>query len=315
MVERIRQVSQHIAFVILMYGGRIGIDLGHSLPCFSCPYVTGCAGHCYLMTLQRSYVGFQTGFDVIFSMGLFHMLWPFAVFLLFFLPLSKIWCAWICPFCLLQDWVTMIRKRLNIPESHWRRQTRKNLKPIKYVLLGLLIVIPLAIANFNLHPDWRLPFCRICPARVILPVFIGKFDYFHIDMTNPVTIGFTLTAMILTAGFLVGIFFKNRFFCIFCPMLALMHLFKRFSPVRFEKNVHTCTGCGNCERMCPVDIPDVHLEKQKKDVLIEDCMGCMTCVESCPVDHTLAFSFGFRRFRINLFSSSKKYFAGKWSQK
>lgn len=315
MVERVRLISQHLSFLLLIYGGRVGIHLGNSIPCFACPFVSGCGGHCYLMVLQRSHVGFQTGFDVIFSSGILNILWPFAVFLLFFIPLSKLWCAWVCPFCLFQDWITMVRKKLGIRPVSWTRKTRQNLKPIKYILLALLILIPVAIANFGLHPDWGLPFCQICPARPILPMFIGKFDYFHIDMTNSVTIGFTLTAMVLTAGFLAGMFFKERFFCIFCPMLALMHLVKRLSPVRFEKKVHACTGCGNCERMCPVDIPDVHLEKDKKDVMTEDCMTCMTCAESCPADDALNFSFGFKNSRLKLFSSSNQYFARKWSKK
>lgn len=315
MVERIRLISQHFSFILLIYGGRFGINLGSSVPCLSCPFVNGCAGYCYLMLLQRSHVGFQTGFDVIFSAGVINILWPFVLFLLFFIPLSKLWCAWICPFCLFQDWITMIRKKTGIRPAVFSRQTRTRLKSVKYMLLGLLLFIPLAIANFNLHPDWALPFCQICPARPILPLFIGNASYFHIDLTNPVTIGFTLTAMILTAGFLVGIFFKERFFCIFCPMLALMHLVKKVSPVRFEKNVHTCTGCGSCERMCPVDIADVHLEKTKKDVMNQDCMGCMTCVESCPGDDTLTFSVGYGHYRFKLFSSSKSYLTRKWSRK
>ena len=315
MVERVRLVCQYLSFILLMYGGRFNIRLGSSLPCLSCPFVSGCAGHCYLMALQRSHVGFQTSFDMIFSSGIIHILWPFAVFLLFFIPLSKLWCAWICPFCLFQDWVTMIRKKLGIRPAVWTRATRQRLKPVKYVLLVLMILIPLAVANAGLHPDWGLPFCQICPARPLLPMFSGNFTYFHIDMTNGVTIGFTLTAMMLTAGFLVGMFFKERFFCTFCPMLALMHLVRRVSPLRFEKNIHTCTGCGNCERMCPVDVADVHLEKEKKDVLTEDCMGCMTCAKSCPADNTLTFSIGIKQWKFTLFSSSRRYLSRKWSKK
>ena len=314
MVERIRLVSQHFFFVLLMYGERLGINLGHSLPCFSCPYVQGCAGHCYLMVLQREFVGFQTSADIIFSSGAFHMLWPFAVFLLFFIPLSKFWCAWICPFCLFQDWITLIRKKLGIRPAVWSRKTRQAIRPVKYIFLALLILIPLAIANVGLHPDWGLPFCQICPAKPILPLFAGDTSHIHIDMTNAVTMGFTLTAMILTAGFLVGMFFKERFFCMFCPLLALMHLCRGLSPVKFEKDVHRCTGCGNCQRMCPVDIADVHLEKKQKNVLTEDCMGCMSCVEACPVDDALAFSFGLGKWRFKLFSSSGRYLAKKWSR-
>lgn len=311
MVERIRLVCQHAFFVLLMYGGRFGIHLGHSLPCLSCPYVNGCAGHCYLMVLQRSTVGFQTGFEAIFSPAVIHILWPLGIFLLFFIPLSRFWCAWICPFGLFQDWLTMIRNKLGIRQIIIRDKTRQQLKPVKFILLSLMVLIPLAIANLGLHPDWGLPFCQICPARPVLPLFAGQSEHFHIDMTNQVTFWFSLTAMILTGGFLAGMFFKERFFCMFCPMLALMHLFNKTSPVRFEKNVHNCSGCGNCRRMCPMDIPDVFLEKEKKDVLTQNCMGCMTCVESCPSDNVLTYKW----FGLKLFSSSRQYLTKKWRSK
>ena len=86
MVEKLRLVSQHLSFILLMYGGRLGIELGHALPCFSCPFVSGCAGGCYLMALQRSYVGFQTTFEMMASMAIMEMVWPFIIFLLFFSP-------------------------------------------------------------------------------------------------------------------------------------------------------------------------------------------------------------------------------------
>lgn len=303
MVARLRQVSQHIFFVILMYGGRWGIDLGMSLPCFSCPFVSGCAGNCYLMAFQRPFAGFQTPFSVIFSSGVVGILIPFGLFLLWFLPLSKLWCAWICPFCLFQDWVTLLRKRLGIRPMIMTRKQRNALKPIKYIFLALMVVLPLAIANWGLHPDWIIPFCRICPGRVILPMFAGDFSYVHINFTNGVTIGFTLVSIVLTAGFLVGIFFKERFFCMFCPMLGLMHLFAKLSPVRFEKKVETCSGCGNCERTCPMTISDTYLEKEKKNVMSQDCTGCMACVENCPSDNTLSFKF----LGFPLFTSSRSY--------
>ena len=310
MVNRVRMICQHISFVILIYGGRFGIHLGSSLPCFACPFVSGCGGHCYLMILQRSHVGFQVTFDYLFSWAGLEVVWPFVVFLLFFIPLSKLWCGWLCPFCLFQDWITMIRKKLRIREMIFTRKTHIRLRPVKYVLLVLLILIPLSIANFNLHPDWALPFCQICPARPLLPMFTGNFTNIHIDFTNTVTLCFTALAMVITGGLLVGMFFKKRFFCLFCPMLGLMHIFKRLSPLRFEKDISGCTGCGNCERICPVDIHEVHLENEKKDVLIQNCMGCMHCVESCPGDRVLSFKW----FGFTLFSSSRNYLAEKWRQ-
>lgn len=79
MVSRLRFLIQNLAFFVLMYGGRYGLSLGHSLPCFACPYVSGCAGHCYLMALQ-SHMGLampvsafltQWGLRALLLLGLF----------------------------------------------------------------------------------------------------------------------------------------------------------------------------------------------------------------------------------------------------
>lgn len=43
----------------------------------------------------------------------------------------------------------------------------------------------------------------------------------------------------------------------------------------------TCTGCGACESVCPVDaiaVDDVAVVDE------ETCIDCGACVDECPVD-------------------------------
>ncbi|MEN6568180.1 MAG: 4Fe-4S binding protein [Veillonellales bacterium] len=297
-------------FVLLTYGGRIGLNFGYSLPCFSCPFVHGCAGYCFLMALQGiGPWGFGYFAQLLTYRGFQLVLW-FFVFIILAILLSKLWCGWICPFGTLQDWLTQLRKKLGIREMEFSWKTRDRLKPIKYVLLSYLIIIPLLIAFAGLHSDFTLPFCQICPARPIMPLFVGQTRYFALDFTNTITLVFSVLSITIAAGTLIGCFFKDRFFCIFCPMLPLLQMFKKISFIRFEKSVHTCSGCGNCQRMCPMDIRDVHLEKVKQEVMSEDCLLCMKCIESCPEDSTLSTKF----LNRNLFSSSRKYVAENYSK-
>ncbi len=170
MVGKLRFYIQNFFFIFLMYGGRLGIRLGHSLPCFACPYVSGCAGHCYLMALQ-SRMGFGLAFPDFFTQWGLNALLVFLFFILLFVPFSKTWCGWVCPFGTLQDWFTALRRKLGIRESGFSRATRERLKIIKYILLAVLILIPVFIANFGLHTDFALPFCQICPAKPLLPLF------------------------------------------------------------------------------------------------------------------------------------------------
>ena len=304
-ISRLRFLTQSVSFLILTYGGRFGLRFGHALPCFACPYVGGCSGHCYLMAFQGSKWGFQIKYSEMISYWGLKALGMFGLFFLLTIIFSKTWCGWICPFGTLQDWITMFRRRFGIRESRMSWKMRDNLKPIKYILLVLLIIIPLLIANAGFHPDLELIFCQICPAKVLMPVFEGNLRYFSVDTTNAVTTIMTILAIVLTAFFLVGIFFKDRFFCIFCPLLALISLFDRIGFLKLKKKVEACSGCGTCQRVCTVDIRDVHMEKKKEDVLSQDCMLCTKCMESCAQDDALSLTF----LNKKLFSSSKNYVA------
>lgn len=305
MVYRLRFLVQFVSFAVLTYGGRFGLRFGHSLPCFACPYVGGCAGHCYLMALQGPHWGFQMSFAEIASSWGLRILGMFVGFFLLAIFLSKTWCGWICPFGTLQDWISSLRKKLAIRESQFSWGLRDKLKPIKFILLVLLVIIPLLIANAGLHPDFKFPFCQICPAKPLMPVFEGNLSYFAVDLTNPITMVMSILSIMIAAIFLAGMFFKGRVFCIFCPMLALISIVERIGFVRLGKNVDSCVGCGNCHRACPVDIRQVHLERENENVLTHDCMECFKCVEACPQDGTLSAKF----LKWDLFSSSREYVA------
>lgn len=275
--------------------------MGHFLPCFACPYVGTCAGNCYLMALQGSQWGVQIPFAEIVSVWTLGIAGMFVGFLLLAIIFSKLWCGWICPFGTLQDWISSIRKKLGIRESRFSWSTRDNLKSVKYIILAILIIVPVFIANGGLHPDFKLPFCQICPAKLLMPLFSGTPKYFAIDTTNPITTVMTAASIVVTAGVLIGMIFKERFFCLFCPLLALISIFQRIGLLRLKKRPDACTGCRNCHGVCPVDIRQVHL--QKENVFTQDCILCLKCVEACPQDGTLSL----RLLNKDIFSSSKKY--------
>lgn len=299
-LTRSRLLAQSLSFGILTYGGRFGLNLGHALPCLSCPYVSGCGGHCFLMALQGSFWGLQVPLAELAGARGLDILRMLALFILLAIPLSKLWCGWICPFGTLQDAVTWIRKKMGIAEARWSWATSDRLSRVKYLLLVLLLVIPLMIANLGLHGDYGLPYCQICPAKPLMPLFAGDAGHLAIDTTNGITTAMTTLSLLLAGGFLAGMFFRERFFCIFCPLLALLGLLQRIGLVRFEKHLSVCVGCGSCGRSCPMEIRSVRNELVNEDVMSHDCMACMNCADSC--NHDGALSFRWLKWRI--FASS-----------
>lgn len=302
-IDSVRKLVQAGSFFILTYGGRFGVRLGYAIPCFSCPYVPGCGGDCFLMLFQRVGLFGIAALDRLQTyVGLQNLMW-FAVFALSAVLLSKLWCGWICPFGTLQDMLSALRRKMNVQELEFPWYMRDAIKPVKYIFLAMILIVPLLLAVRLIPPDFYIVFCKICPAHPIMPLFAGDYRRLALDYTNWVTLILSFINLAVAGIVLAGSFFKDRFFCLVCPMLPLIQLFNKISPVQFTKKAGYCSGCGNCQRLCPMDLRDVHDAKQDGNVMTEDCILCTRCMQSCPVDNVLSLRFG----KKVIFSSEKGF--------
>lgn len=291
-IYRLRLLVQALSFFLLTYGGRFGVRLGYSLPCFSCPFVSGCGGYCFLMFFQRMGLLGIAAYDRLFTyIEVKTLLWT-ALFGILCILLSKLWCGWICPFGTVQDLLTALRQRMGINEVQLPWYVRDGIKPIKYIFLGIILLVPPFMLTLNLPNELYILFCKICPARVIMPMFVGNFRYAGLDFSTWLALVISIISLVFTAITLVGSFFKQRFFCLVCPMLPLIQLFDRFSIISFHKQAQGCTGCGSCQRQCPMEIRSVHDAKEDKRVMEEDCILCGTCISSCPQNNVLELKLG-----------------------
>ncbi|MDR2612711.1 MAG: 4Fe-4S binding protein [Deltaproteobacteria bacterium] len=289
-----RLAIQHVMFIVLMYGGRFGVNLGPAVPCFACPYVTGCGGYCYLMGLQ-GYIGFGIslghfwGFEGLRALG-YLLLFAGLVMLL-----GKAWCGFACPFGLISDWITLARRRLGIPEAKIPPAALRRLGAVKYALLGFCAAGPILVNLGVLHRDFYIPFCQmLCPGKPLLPLFAGETRHFALDLTNAATLVITASSLAVTGACLAAMIARPRFFCTFCPMLALIHLLKPITPLALRKNPALCHGCGTCQRVCGMDVERVCTEKASADVQTGDCVNCGDCVAGCAADGALSLQFAGR---------------------
>ena len=300
--KRFRSWFQAAFFVLLVYGGFIGIELGDSIPVLSCGYNSdGRAGMCFLMPLQHD---LSYPWQTILNRTLWSLLTGFTVFMLWFVALNKGWCGFICPLGTLQDWLTWLRQRVGIRYSRYSEDRFRQLTIIKYLLLVLAILIPLGVSVGWFHPDLKLPFCSICPGKMIIPLLTGKTQYFTIDFGSPASVVMTTLGMMTTGLFFVGSFVKKRFWCFFCPMSALHYLVSKLAIFKLTKDGGKCTRCGDCYRVCDMEIKEIADDVTNPNIMMDDCTLCLKCVAACPEDGALKACFA----GVTIFQSTEAGF-------
>lgn len=302
---------QIITFVLFVYGSYFLIQVGQNLPTFACPYNPGSPGTCFLMSVQHQ---MHTPLSALFSWRGVAFLSSLLSFVLFFIVFNKAWCGFMCPLGTIQDWMTKLRSRLGIRAGQYDEKSFKRLSWIKYALLILMFLIPLAISNSffglpKLSHDLHTPFCQICPARIILPLFSGDTSQLYVNFASPVTIVMSSLAILILALFFVGSFVKKRFFCFFCPMSALQYLFSKIGILRLTKIGDKCTRCGNCSRVCDMGILSIAEDITSVNVVTDNCMMCFKCVEACPEEDCL----NVKVFNFKIFTSTEEGFFKRYN--
>jgi len=300
--NRFRFWLQLFFFVLLVYGGYLGIELGKSLPTFACGYnKEGRGGMCYLMTLQHQ---MEWPWQKLFSVAGLTVLSTFGIFYLWFIALNKGWCGFVCPVGTIQDWITSLRRMTGIRYSRYSWGQFKWLAQIKYVLLALMFLIPLAIGGGWFQKDLKSPFCMICPGRTIIPLFSADFSQLSIDFSSKTNMIMTGLGLAVTGLFFIGSFVKKRFFCFYCPMGAFHYLLSKIALLRLKKDGSKCTRCGDCFRVCDQEIKVIADDVTQKEIMTDDCIMCLKCVAACPEPGALKATFA----GIPIFASTEEGF-------
>jgi len=311
-VSRLRQLIQILAFGLLVFGGFINVDLTHYLPVCSCTFNDAKGGSCFL-------AGLQCILTKPFDQYPLDNWWPLLKLtkwilytVLFFVILNKAWCGWLCPFGTIQDWLTILRRRSGIECARFSWLTHDKLKSVKYILLFLLIILSVGIGNSlfglpRLTEDLHVPMCQICPARPLIPIFTGDFSQFFINFKSTTKIVMSTLGMTLLGLVLVGSFVKKRFWCAYCPISAFTSLFDNLGLMQLKKDGQRCTKCGNCSRVCDMEIREIAEERDRENIVTQDCMLCMRCIEACPEDLALKATF----LGKNVFASSFEGFMAR----
>ena len=106
---------------------------------------------------------------------------------------------------------------------------------------------------------------------------------------NNVSTGMVFVRMVIITTLLaliLGTIFKQRTWCLICPMGTMACYVARMEAIRtkinhiaFDKN--KCIHCKVCTKNCPMTI-DVYSYKEAGRVVDADCLKCQTCISKCP---------------------------------
>ncbi len=169
---------------------------------------------------------------------------------------GKAFCGWICPLGSVQQGLNAIGQRLwprlynRVPRSveHW-------LQYLKWVVL-VWVLVQTARSGRLIFEDWD-PY----------------FNLFHIWSDTIAWSGYLVVALTIITSL-----FVPRAFCRFgCPLGAFNGLFNSFSLLTIRRDAPSCTSCGRCDSICPVNIPI----SEVTSVNSVECIRCLKCVESC----------------------------------
>ncbi|MBQ8894575.1 MAG: 4Fe-4S binding protein [Clostridia bacterium] len=229
------------------------------LNCYSCP---GSFGACPIGALQATLTAaefkislYVTGFLTIVGAAV-----------------GRFVCGFLCPF----GWIQELLHKLPFPKKLKKLPGEKLLRWLKYLILAVFVILlPMFFIDATgIGKPW---FCAyICPAGTLeagLPLTIANSA-----LRQALGFLFTWKVAILISVILLSLLIWRPFCRYLCPLGAIYGCFNPIALLRFKIDENKCTGCGACQKACPMDLP-VH---QKPNGM--ECVRCGKCREACPTD-------------------------------
>jgi len=218
-----------------------------------------------------------------------YMLPHLLVFIVLAFLFARLWCGWVCPLGCVGDALCWLRRTAGLDHVRFTKDAQRLLKAGNWLLLGLalglslLIVLPpLEVCKDQLF----LPYCQICPGRLIFPLFGGTLPNWK-DFSTPVYGVFTVLGWIFLALFVLAFVTGKNVWCRLCPIGTFTSFFNRGGAVALVKDQGRCSSCGVCADACPVASTRVLEDRTRSDVSHAECILCLRCVEMCPKDGVL----------------------------
>ena len=181
---------------------------------------------------------------------------------------GRAYCGWACWTSMVLDYLPYKRNKTGRISKTWEW--------MRYVHFGLSLMLVVVLwFVFRHRPD---PTGRTS----LLWLIGGNLFYF----SSSIVLAFVLK--------------DNRAFCKYlCPITVILKFTSRFAFLKIEGNKDSCTQCGACVKVCPMDINILEYVNSGKRVLSTECVFCLTCTTACPekaLHDTFKFDIGGKEY-------------------
>ena len=201
---------------------------------------------------------------------------------------GRIYCSFLCPLGILQDFISFISGKLKIIK---RFKYSKPLNILRYSILTaafLLMVFDITILFTMLEPYsnyGRIMNGLFRPLVIAVNNMVAfVMESIGIYSVSPVHIKTNLMSVsypVIILGVIIWFAGKRgRLYCnSLCPVGTLLGLFSKASVFKLKINGYQCTSCGKCAFVCKAECINI----KEKAVDMSRCIGCMNCINSCEI--------------------------------
>ncbi len=191
----------------------------------------------------------------------------------------KGFCAWVCPFGLLSEYLAKLHFLIFQQGVRPPRWLDRVLRTGKYLLAAFFIG-----SIFVRMPLESVRGFIYSPYNILADI---KMFQFFSDIST--------TALLVILGLVLLSVLIRNFWCRYlCPYGALLGVLSILSAGRIHYDRTHCSHCGKCEKNCP-GLIDIRLGKSTSSL---ECNACLQCVNGCPEEGALKFSLFNSRFSM-----------------
>ena len=191
--------------------------------------------------------------------------------LLAIVPITALWgrffCGYLCAFGGMQELLSFIGKKLNLPQLKISPEADRIMRKIKYAVLGIIFVLWTFSISYDFISPWSV---------------FGQYSNYKgwSDLSGWITVG----GQLLIAVMLFSLVVERGFCRYFCPLGGIFSLISRARLFKVKNN-GKCVSCGRCDAECPMGI---NVSSESNSSVIpggcvnsSECIDCFRCVDKC----------------------------------